>query len=102
MKALPLLAAAAFALSACTTAPETDAAVAKNLTAACRALDTAYATYQPFAVAGLIGPKTAAKVEAVYPGVVVLCADPGSATGMGAVVRVAGATAIIIAAFKDL
>lgn len=101
MRKFTTFAAVVLALSSCTTTPETDAAVARNLTAACDALRVAYATYQPFAEAGHIGPKTAAKVNAVYPGVVILCTNPGAATGMSTVIRVASATAVIISALKN-
>ncbi|KQY20797.1 hypothetical protein [Rhizobium sp. Root483D2] len=100
MRSLLIVAAACITLSACTTT-SIDTAIQTNLPKACQIVETARVAFLAAAATGNVKPRTVAKVEAAYGGVVIICANPAGVTAADALVRVVSASVIISAALKE-
>lgn len=101
MKSTAILAAAAVALSACTTTGSIDAAIQKNLPATCNLIQTGHAAFIAASASGNIKPATIRKEQAAYDGAMVICSDPKSVTAANALVLAATAYATISLALKE-
>jgi hypothetical protein len=98
-----ILAAAAVALSACTTTgtSDIDAAVQKNLPKVCSALETAHVAFSAVAATGKIKVSTVKKEAAAYAGVQTICSDPEHTSAINAAVLVGQAYVVVTAALKE-
>jgi len=98
MKRTAILAAAAVALSACTTT-DIDAGIRKSLPQICDGAQTAFAVLQPFIVAGKLSAKTEAAAisahESLFDGEAALCKRTDSVT-LATVLVAASAAALTI------
>ncbi|MBT9370260.1 cell wall anchor protein [Rhizobium sp. CSW-27] len=102
MKRTAMLAAAALALSACsTTTGSLDATIRDGLIRTCPLIETGYAAFTVATASGDIRETTIRKVDAAYAGVKVMCAAPAEVTAADALVRAAAAYATISAALKE-
>lgn len=103
MKRTAILAAAALALSACTTTQtaQIDTAIQSNLPKACSALESGYTAFVVIAATGKIKASTVAKVDAAYQGVRPICRDPANTTAVDALIRAAQAYVIVSTALKQ-
>lgn len=103
MQRTVILAAAAFALSACTTTQtaKVDNAIQKNLPKACAALESGYTAFVVISASGKIKASTTAKVEAAYRGVQPICRDPERVTAVDALIRAAQAYLVVSTALKQ-
>lgn len=95
------IAAAALALSACTTTSKLDTAIQKNLPQICSAAATAHSAFVVVASTGDIKASTVRKEAAAYSALQAVCADPGSVTAATALVRAAEAYAAITIALRE-
>lgn len=98
MKLAATLAAAAVALSACTTL---EGALDKGVPATCRIGSNIYAAFVVTESTGNIPAKTIAKVEASYAALSALCADPSKVKAEDLPVIIATAYANFIRASKE-
>ncbi|MGK6313738.1 cell wall anchor protein [Neorhizobium sp. DT-125] len=101
MKRTAILAAAAVALSACTTTGSIDTAIKNSLPKTCALIQTAHAAFVAASASGNIKASTIRKEAAAYEGVQVICADPGSVTAANALVVAATAYATVSLALKE-
>jgi hypothetical protein len=99
-KSLPIVAAAAFALSACQTT-SIDGAIQRNLPQICSAAATAHSAFVIVASTGNIRERTVAREAAAYAALDAICKDPGSVTAATALVRAAEAYAAITLALRE-
>lgn len=100
MRSLLFMAAACFALSACTTT-SIDTAIQTNLPKACQIVETAHVAFSAAAATGNVKPRTVTKVEAAYAGVAIICANPAGVTAADALIRVVSASVVISTALKE-
>lgn len=103
MRALLIVAAAAFGLSACTTTDTSkiDTAIQKNLPKTCSAIETAHIAFVAVAATGKIKDNTVRKEAAAYQGIQIVCDDPGKATAVSTLVAAAQAYVVISTALKE-
>lgn len=104
MRALLIMAAAAFGLSACTTTDTSkiDTAIQKSLPKTCSAIQTAHVAFVAVAAAtGKIKDNTVRKEAAAYQGIQIVCSDPGNATAVGTLIAAAQAYVVISTALKE-
>jgi hypothetical protein len=73
MKSLPILAAAAIGLSACTTL---DGSLESSVSSTCRIANTTYAAFFVASTAGEWPERTVNRVEAAYASLDAVCDDP--------------------------
>ncbi|KQY31813.1 hypothetical protein [Rhizobium sp. Root483D2] len=100
MRSLLIMAAASFALSACTTT-SIDTAIQKNLPQICSAASTAHSAFIVVAVTGNLKPVTIAKEAAAWSALKTICDAPESATAASVLVRAAEAYAAITVALRE-
>ena len=100
MRTVLFTAAACLVLSACTTT-SIDTAIQKNLPKTCELIETAHVAFSAVAITGKISARTVARERPAYDGIAILCADPGKATAVDAIVRGAQAYVAISAALKE-
>ncbi|WJR67224.1 cell wall anchor protein [Neorhizobium sp. CSC1952] len=101
MKRTAILAAAAVALSACTTTGSIDTAIKNNLPKTCALIQTAHAAFVAASASGNIKAPTIRREAAAYEGVQVICDDPESVTAANALVVAATAYATVSLALKE-
>nr|WP_245424342.1 cell wall anchor protein [Sinorhizobium sp. BJ1] len=101
IKSLLLVAAAAFALSACQTTSSIDSAIQKNLPQVCSAAATAHSAFVIVASTGNIKQRTVAREAAAYAALDTICKDPTSVTAATALVKAAEAYAAITLALRE-
>lgn len=100
MRSLLIMAAACFALSACTTT-SIETAIQTNLPKACQIVETAHVAFSAVAATGNVRARTVAKVEAAYGGVAIICASPAGVTAADALIRIVSASVVISTALKE-
>ncbi len=101
MKRTAILAAAAIALSACTTTGSIDTAIKASLPKTCNLIQTAHAAFLAASASGNIKQSTIRKEEAAYEGAMVICASPENVTAANALVLAATAYATVSLALKE-
>lgn len=101
-KSLLIVAAAAFALSACSaTTGSIDTAIQKNLPQTCTMAATAHSAFLIVASTGDIKPSMVAKENAAWKALETVCRDPASVTAANALVKAAEAYAAIALALRE-
>ena len=101
MKRTAILAAAAVALSACTTTGSIDTAIRQSLPQICSAAETGHAVFVALIPTGKIKERTIAKEAAAYSQIEVYCANKETATLASTLVSAATAYAVITTALKE-
>lgn len=101
MKRTAILAAAAVALSACTTTGSIDTAIRQSLPQICAAGDIGHAVFVALIPTGKLKEKTIAKEAAAYSQLAVYCANKDTATLASTLVSAATAYAVITTALKE-
>jgi len=103
MKSLLILAAAAFALSSCTTTDlsTVDTAIRQSLPQICAAADAGHAVFVAIAASGKIKESTVSKEAAAYGQLAIYCANKDTATLASTLVSAATAYAVITTALKE-
>ncbi|MBB3977357.1 nicotinic acid phosphoribosyltransferase [Rhizobium azooxidifex] len=96
-----IIAAAAIALSACTTTSNIDGAIKKNLPQICSAAATAHSAFVIVASTGDIKESTVRKEAAAFSALQAVCAAPESVTAATALVKAAEAYAAITLALRE-
>ena len=91
------MAAACFALSACTIT-SIDTAIQTNLPKARQIVETAHVA---FAATGKVKARTVAKFEAAYGSVAIICTNPSGVTAADALIRVVSAPVVISTALNE-
>lgn len=100
MRSIILAAAAAMALSACTTTG-IDTTIRDNLPQTCDLLNSAHTAFVLVAATGQVPAATVRKEAAAFEGVSVICSDPSRVTTANALVLVAGAYAVVTVALRE-
>ncbi|MBK5570246.1 cell wall anchor protein [Ensifer sp. SSB1] len=101
MRSLLFIAAAAFALSSCTTTGSIDTKIQQNLPQICSTAATAHSAFVIVASTGNIKEASVAKEAAAWGAAEAICKDPGSVTAATALVKAAEAYAAITRALRE-